>query len=364
MRVSTRGPACGDGADAVTTRRSVLERHSLSLSLPTRSGLSGTEMAGLACAAEEVGVDTVFVAERVVDALAVCQQMLAQTSRLKVGTAVLNARLRHPVLTAMTAMAMAASSGERFQLGLGTANPQLNQWSLGLEAVSPLAWMAEYLAVIRLVLRGGSICFSGRYFQINDLVLDRHGPEEFPIFLGALQPGMLRLAGAMADGVLLNLRSVEAIPAALSHLLSPATQRDQQLGDLDVACIIPCCVSDDVELARDAARHAVLDYVLHPAASQLFDAELEPGHLGRLQEALLAGERQHASVTLTDEFVQSFVVAGSPAHCARQILRYRDIGVHMPVAFPRPVGSDWARPVWEMVEAYRLGANVKEPAIT
>jgi hypothetical protein len=85
----------------------------------------------------------------------------------------------------------------------------------------------------------------------------------------------------------------------------------------------------------------------------LFDAELEPGHLEFLQNAMLAGDRKHAATILPDAFVDSFVVSGSPAHCAEQLHRYGAAGVHMPVAFPRPVGSDWATPVWEMAEVYR-----------
>ena len=331
----------------------LLQRFRLSLSLPTRSGLSGREMARLARAAEEVDFDTVFVAERVADAFAVCQQMLAETSTLKVGTAVINARLRHPVLTAMTAMSMADSSDDRFVLGLGTANAQLNESCLGLGKVSPLAWMAEYVAVVRQALRGDPIRFFGQYFQVDDLVLDRTGPNSLPVYLGALQSGMLRLAGTIADGAILNLRSVDAISMALAHLTSTAAQRDAALGNLHIACVIPCCVSDDVEQAREAARNAVLDYMLHPAASQLFDTELEPGQLDLLQKAMLAGDRVYASRILPDRFVDSFVVSGSPVHCAEQMHRYGAVGVHMPVAFPRPVGADWATPVWEMAEAYR-----------
>jgi 5,10-methylenetetrahydromethanopterin reductase len=337
----------------VTADGLLLERSPLSLSLPTRGGLSGREMARLAHAAEVVGFDTVFVAERVADAFVVCQQILQQTTRLRVGTAVLNARLRHPVLTAMTAMELAESSGERFMLGLGTANARLNESLLGLGKVSPLTWMAEYVAIIRQAVSGDPIRFSGRYFHVDDLVLDRPGPIAVPVDLGALQPGMLRLAGTIADGVILNLCSVAAISTALAHLNSSAAQRDQTLGDLRVTCVVPCCVSDDVELARVAARHAVLDYVLHPAASQLFDAELESGHLELLQNAMLVGDREHASTLLSDTFVNSFVVSGSPGHCAEQMHRYRAAGVHMPVAFPRPVGSDWTTPVWEMAEAYK-----------
>ena len=165
---------------------------------------------------------------------------------------------------------------------------------------------------------------------------------------------MLRLAGAIADGVILNLRSIDAISTAVAHLTSPAAQRDQALGDLHVACVVPCCVSDDVELAREAARHAVL--VLHVASRRRCNCLMR--NWSRVtwnccEIPCLPGDRKHAATILPDAFVDSFVVSGSPARCAEQLYRYRAAGVHMPVAFPRPVGSDWATPVWEMADAYR-----------
>ena len=174
--ISGRFPAAtpGCGERGVTGSSLLLKGSPLSVSLPTRSGLSGPEMARLARAAEEVGFDTVFVAERVADAFAVCQQILAQTSTLPVGTAVLNARLRHPVLTAMTAMAMAESSGQTVRAGSRHRQRTTQRVLLGPRPRSRRSrgwpnmsrWFARRCS-------GDPIRFSGEYFHVDDLVLDR-----------------------------------------------------------------------------------------------------------------------------------------------------------------------------------------------
>ncbi|HEY1831399.1 MAG TPA: LLM class flavin-dependent oxidoreductase [Acidimicrobiales bacterium] len=331
----------------------LLERAPLGLSLPTRGGLTGSDMTKLAQAAEDADFDAVFVAERVADSLVMCQQMLSGTSTLTVGTAVLNARLRHPVQMAMTAMALADASGGRFVLGLGTANDRLNESMLGLGHVAPLPWMDEYLAVIRQTCGGGPVQFPGRYFEISDLVVDRPSMLPLRVYLGALQAGMLRLAGRVADGVILNLCSLAALTRSLSELESVAQQREEDLDAPHILCVIQCCVSHDVELAKHAARLALLDYILHPAAAQIFADGAEAGLIEKLQEAVFSGNRDRAVALVPDEFVDQFVVFGTPDQCAKRVRRYREAGVHMPVLFPRPIEDDWASAVWELAESYR-----------
>ncbi len=145
----------------------------LALSLPTRSGSHGSDLARLARQAEEAGFAAVYIAERVADSLAICHHLLAETTTIAVGTAVANARARQPVVAAMTAMALQETSGGRFRLGLGVANAHLNEERLGLPPVSPVAWMAEYVEVVRQTCAGGPVHVHGTYFRVDGLELDR-----------------------------------------------------------------------------------------------------------------------------------------------------------------------------------------------
>lgn len=335
----------------------------LALSLPTRSGSHGSDLARLARQAEEAGFDAVYIAERVADSLAVCHHVLAETTTIAVGTAVANARARQPAMTAMTAMALQETSGGRFRLGLGVANTVLNEGRLGLEPVSPVAWMAEYVAVVRQTCAGGPVHVHGRYFRVDGLELDRTVPVAVPVHLAALQDGMVGLAGRVADGVILNLCPVAAIGGRLRRLREVAGRRSPDLPAPAVACVVPCCVSHDAELARAAARDVVLDYVLHPAAAALYGEVADPELVAAVQERLAGGRREDAARLVPDALVDAFVAHGPPPACAERVAAYRAAGVGTPIVFPRPVGRRWADAVWELADACAAGRPGPGPVI-
>ena len=123
------------------------------------------------------------------------------------GTAITNAALRPPVLAAKTAAQLDHASDGRFLLGLGVANSIMNA-RFGLEPFAPLAMIEEYMGVVRAVLAGSPAGYEGRLFRTGMVPLDspplRAG---LPVYLAALGPRMLQLAGRIADGVILNLMS-------------------------------------------------------------------------------------------------------------------------------------------------------------
>ncbi len=179
----------------------------LGLSIASHSGLPPARIGGLAAAAEQAGFGAVFVAEGHGDALAMCHPVAAATSKVQVGTAIANAALRPPVLAAKTAVQLDHASNGRFVLGLGTANAIMNG-RFGIAPFAPLKMIEEYVAVVRAVLVGDIGGFTGDVFRTGMVPLD--GPvvrADLPVYLGALGPRMLALAGRIADGVILNLMS-------------------------------------------------------------------------------------------------------------------------------------------------------------
>ena len=158
----------------------------------------------LAGAAEQAGFGAVFVAEGHGDALALCHPVAAATRRVRVGTAVANAALRPPVLAAKTAAQLDQAAGGRFILGLGVGNAVMNA-RFGLSPFAPLPMVEEYVAVVRSVLNRGT-GYDGQLFRTGMIPLDSPPVRAgLPVWLAALGPRMLALAGRIADGVILNL---------------------------------------------------------------------------------------------------------------------------------------------------------------
>lgn len=345
------------------TRR-LRDSNAVALSLPTRICSGSAELVRLARGAEGAGYSSVLLAERVTETFSLCQELLHATKRIQVGTAVANARLRHPVAAAMAAMNLQKMSGGRFVLGLGTANVALNKRKLGLEAVATLPWMREYVAVFRQSCAGGPVDVDGTYFQIKGLELDDPAAVAVPLHLAALRPRMQRLAAEIADGVILNLCPVDSLPAVLANLGDGLGQRQPGLRPLAVSCVVPCCVSEDAEQARTAAREVLLDYAPHPSAARLFAADVGPELVAAVQGDLIAGRRKKAAARLPEAFVDRFVATGSPADCAERLAAYRRGGIGTPIVFPRPVNDDWASATLAVAECYRrvLGPPEPEPA--
>ena len=200
------------------------QKAALGLSIASHSGLPPAGIGALAAAAERAGFTAVAVAEGHGDALALCHPVAAATRRVRIGTAVANAALRPPVLTAKTAAQLDQAAGGRFTLGLGVGNPVMNG-RFGIEPFPPLAMIEEYVAVVRAVLAGQASGHAGRVYRTGMVPLDSPPVRpDLPIYLGALGPRMLGLAGRIADGVILNLMS-PARPARRPARCAPRPRR-------------------------------------------------------------------------------------------------------------------------------------------
>jgi len=312
----------------------------LAVSLASRSGISAAQIADLARVAEDAGFASVFLAERCADSLALAHSALLATERITVGTAIANAGVRHPALTALTAATLAEESGGRFLLGLGVANAALNERVLGLAPTRPVTYMREYVGVLRAVMEGRADPPPGEYFPVAGFVPDRRSDGRVPVFLAALLPRMLALAGELADGVFLNLMATAQLPAALAHMDVGLARVGRTRADIVVACILPCCISDDADAAARAARQVVAGYAMHPAAGAVFSESGFADELMRVRELLAAGD-ENAAAAVSDAMIDALIVHGRPGALSGRIRAYREAGVDLPVLFPMPVDNGW-----------------------
>ena len=311
------------------------------LSIASYSGLPPARIGELAQGAEQAGFSTVFVAEGHGDALSLCHPVAAATRRVRVGTAIANAALRPPVLAAKTAAQLDQASGGRFVLGLGLANAAANARS-GIAPFAPLPMIEEYVGVIRAVL-GQTAGYDGQVFRTGVVPLDSPPMRaDLPVYLAALGPQMLALAGRIADGVILNLMTPAQAGQAASLVRAAAQSAGRDPASIEIACVVHCCVSQqDAAAATAAARAIVLRYVLHPAAPRLFGEAGGDVDLRGVRELVLAGDWARAANQVPQQVADGFVAYGGAAHCAARLADYRTAGVDLPVLFPIPVEGNW-----------------------
>ncbi|MSW95451.1 MAG: LLM class flavin-dependent oxidoreductase, partial [Actinobacteria bacterium] len=161
--------------------------------------------------AEQLGYDTVYVPHiNTRDALQVCMAFACRTERIRVGTGVVPIYTRTPATMAMEAATIADASGGRLVLGLGVSHrPVVEQWH-GQQIRKPVSEMREYTQMTRAMLAGEPVP-EGQFWH-STFQLQAVGPfPELPIVIAALSPNMLRLAGEIADGVVLWLCSPQYV---------------------------------------------------------------------------------------------------------------------------------------------------------
>jgi alkanesulfonate monooxygenase SsuD/methylene tetrahydromethanopterin reductase-like flavin-dependent oxidoreductase (luciferase family) len=168
--------------------------------------------------AERLGVDMVWTAETWgYDGATPLGYLAAKTTRLHLGTGIMQVGARTPAMTAMTAMSLASLSGDRFILGLGVSGPQVIEGWHGVSFARPLQRLREVITIVRMVTRGERLIYHGDIYQLplpggegKALVSSARPRPDIPIYLATLGPKSLELTGELADGCAKT--SVEKVP--------------------------------------------------------------------------------------------------------------------------------------------------------
>ncbi len=231
--------------------------------LDSRLGLSFGELRQAGREARILGFESLWTpALGVPDPFHVCAAW-AQDTPLVTGISVVPApRLWPPLALAMQAATVGQVSGGRFILGIGTGGYGPGFWaSVGLPD-RPVAVMRDYLTVLRPLLAGETVSHEGPALSVHASSLGAADLPEVPLYLAALGPQMLRLAGGLADGALLNWATPERIAESRAIVAEGATRAGRDPGHVALTMYVRVCVDDDVAAARQALGRQVLGYAM------------------------------------------------------------------------------------------------------
>jgi alkanesulfonate monooxygenase SsuD/methylene tetrahydromethanopterin reductase-like flavin-dependent oxidoreductase (luciferase family) len=233
-------------------------------------------------------------------------------------------------------------SGGRFVLGLGSSHRVQVEPEHGIPFVEPTARLRDTIAIVRSLVRDGVVSHRGEVVTIErfDLWFPPLRPE-IPIYVAALFPRLLEIAGEVAEGVLLTWPTPKTIARAVEHVAIGARRAGRAPGAVDVASLIPCAVADSAAAARDAMRPAVGLYAgFFPRYNRLL-AEAGFGEAVRaIKEAYDRGGREAAAKVVPDELIDAVALAGTPATCRARLAAYRAAGLALPIVSPRVAGAD------------------------
>jgi probable F420-dependent oxidoreductase len=262
--------------------------------------------------------------------------------RLRVGTAIAPVFTRGPGLLAMSAAALAETAPGRFQLGIGASSPVVvGDWNAA-EFTQPYRRSRDMLRFLRAALAGDLVDRAYDTFTVRRFRLERPPVTPPPILLAALRPGMVRLAAAEADGVILNWLAAPDVTTVLAETTDrpaadPLTAAAAELAGSDpdrafeVVARIFVCPTPDRAYARTAGKRLIAAYLTVPAYAEFHRWLGREPALGPMWQAWAAGDRKGALAAIPDAVVDELIVHGSPGECREKVAQYAAAGVTVPV---------------------------------
>src|SRR3989442_724898 len=213
--------------------------------------------------AEILGYESLWIADTGAgpDAFVVAAVAAGVTRRARIGTAVIPVYTRALPVHAAGAGSVAQLAPGRFVLGLGVSSETIVDTWGGVPFEKPFARMRETVAVLRQMLAGERVSFEGKTVRTKNFRLVSPPPRPVPIYIAALMPPMLELAGEIADGVILNFMPVEAVPRMLAHVRKGAERAGRDGAELEVVARFQTLVTDDVPRARPMIQPFLFDEV-------------------------------------------------------------------------------------------------------
>ncbi len=300
------------------------------------------EAAALARSAEQRGYDSVWIHESLFqrDVVTYLSAMASATTRITLGSGVINTFTRHPVTAATTFASLSELSGGRVALGLGLGSfptiPLIGHQIFPVEENRPLRRIKEYVQVVKMVWAGGRVDFDGEFFKVHDLTLGFKVGVRIPLFIASLSPMTQAYAATVADGVILSpaLNTVRGTEHMIDNVKRGEAKRG---GSVERAAYMLASLDADPKKAAQAVRDYYffvyqLSEVVRPNVLAPYDITEES--LRPMKEAWKRGDVPEAKRLIPAEAIEVLTVTGTRDHAIDRLEEYRKAGVTLPIAMP------------------------------
>jgi len=281
--------------------------------------------------AESLGYESVYtthIAAR--DSLTVLTRYATVTERVRIGTGVLPIFSRTPASCAQTAATIDEISGGRFVLGIGVSHKVTVENWFDSKIEKPVTQMREYASICRAILDGETPP-DGQFFNTKFAFMGYPPRPELPIYIAALSPKMLRLAGEIADGVMLWLCNPDYIRETVVPEVTKGRERaGKSMDGFDIVAAVPVAVSDDPDAARNAFRKDLIPYASLPFYRAMLERSGFAGDLAAFDEGVAGGDVPAALAGLSDELLASLAGIGSAEDARAKVSEYATAGATSP----------------------------------
>jgi alkanesulfonate monooxygenase SsuD/methylene tetrahydromethanopterin reductase-like flavin-dependent oxidoreductase (luciferase family) len=291
--------------------------------------------------AERLGYESVFtthIASR--DSLTLLMAYAARSERVKIGTGVMPIYSRPPVTTAMAAATVDEFSSGRLILGLGVSHRATVEGWYGDRIEKPVREMREYVAIVRAILRGEAPP-EGERWRTAFHFMGLEPRADLPIYIAALSPGMLRLAGEIGDGVVLWLCTPDYIERVVVPEVTKGRERaGKSLDGFDIVAAVPSAATPEPDEARTKLRQDLIPYFSLPFYRAMLERSGYEEDIQGFDKGMQSGDTQAAVAAISDRFLNNLGAIGSAEEATASLRRYREAGATSPCVGAVP-GTDF-----------------------
>jgi F420-dependent oxidoreductase-like protein len=339
-------------------------------------GPQGDEAVEIVQAAEAAGFDSVWAAESYgSDVVSILAWLAPQTTKIKLGAAIMQVPARPPAAAAMAGATIDALSGGRFMFGFGPSGPQVSEGWYGVPYAKPWGRTREYIEIVReIIAREGRLEHDGEHYKLpieggtgqgKALKLNFHPVRnEIPVFVGAIGRKSVEMAAEICDGWIPIFFSPDAFDETWGeHLEAGFAKAGRSREDLEVSPSIQVAIDGDLDAARAVVRAGLLLY-LGGMGSRETNFYVDLTHrfgfgevADEVQSLYLDGKRDEAYNAIPDELVAATSLIGSEDEVAERLTSFGRIGVDRLICSPVQLDKQQRLHTIE-----RLAALVGEPA--
>lgn len=281
--------------------------------------------------AERLGYESVYVTHIAArDSVTTLTAYASRSERVRLGTGIMPIYSRTPVATAQSFATLDEFSGGRAVIGLGVSHrPVVESW-YGQAIDKPLRETREYVGIVRAILRGEDPP-RGEKFRCEFHFMGYEARPDMPVYLAGLSPGMLRLAGEIADGVILWLCN----PDYVRDVVVPAVSEGREtagkpLDGFDIVAAVPSAITSEPEEARDRLRSELIPYFSLPFYRTMIERSGFEDDIAGFDRGMQEGGPDVAIEAISDEFLKTLAAVGTPEEATATVRRYAESGTSSP----------------------------------
>ncbi|MBI1814390.1 MAG: LLM class F420-dependent oxidoreductase [Deltaproteobacteria bacterium] len=284
---------------------------------------------------EQLGYESIWIAETGgADPFVLAGAVAQVTATARIGLAVSPVYIRTPATIAAASGTVSQLAPGRFILGLGSSSHAIVENWHGTPFHKPVTRVRETVQIVRAMLAGEKLKFNGTTLHTQGYRLMAPPAGSVPIYVGALRPPMLEVAGEVGDGVVVNLFPAAALPTMLKHVAVGARRAGKDAARFEVVCRHQVLVTNDKNGAREVFRAGLTGYFATPVYNKFAAWYGFEEEAALIAKGFKTGDREMTRKGMTDRFVDSLGIFGSLEECRERIAEFVAAGVTTTIISP------------------------------